>query len=38
VDGELAEDGADDVEVEDVGLWALFGEAFNGLEWEFGLV
>lgn len=37
VDGELAEDGADDVEVEDVGLGALFGEAFDGLEWEIGL-
>lgn len=32
VDGELAEDGADDVGVEDVGLRAFFGEAFDGLE------
>lgn len=31
VDGELAEDGADDVGVEDVGLGAFFGEAFDGL-------
>jgi hypothetical protein len=31
VDGELAEDGADDVGVEDVVLWALFGEGFDGL-------
>ena len=29
MDGELAEDGADDVRVEDVGLGALFGKAFN---------
>ena len=33
MDGELAEDGADDVRVEDVRLGALFGETFNGL-WE----
>jgi hypothetical protein len=32
VDGELAEDRANDVGVEDVGLRALFGEAFDGLE------
>lgn len=31
VDGELAEDGADDVRVEDVGLGAFFGKAFDGL-------
>lgn len=31
MDGELAEDGADYVGVEDVGLGALFGEAFDGL-------
>ena len=31
VDSELAEDGADDVRVEDVGLGALFGETFYGL-------
>jgi hypothetical protein len=31
VDGELAEDGADDVGVEDVVLWSLFGEGFDGL-------
>ncbi len=31
MDGELAEDGADDVRVEDVGLRPLFGETFNGL-------
>jgi hypothetical protein len=29
VDGELAEDGADDVEVEDIGLGTFFGEAFD---------
>ena len=31
MDGELAEDGADDVGVEDVGLGSFFGEAFDGL-------
>ena len=31
VDGELAEDGAHDVEVEDFGLGAFFGETFTGL-------
>lgn len=31
VDGELAEDGADDVGVEDVGLWAFFGQPLYGL-------
>jgi len=31
VDGELAEDGANDVGVEDVGLWSLFRQAFDGL-------
>ena len=31
MDGELAEDGADDVGVEDVGLRSFFGEAFDGL-------
>lgn len=29
--GELAEDGADDVRVEDVVLGTLFGEGFDGL-------
>ena len=33
MDGELAEDGANDVKVEDIRLGALFGETFNGL-WE----
>ena len=32
VDGELAEDGADDVGVEDSWLGAFFGETFDGLE------
>lgn len=32
MDGELAEDGTDDVRVEDVGLRTLFGELFNRLE------
>lgn len=32
VDRELAEDGADDVDVEDVVLWALFGEGFDSLD------
>jgi len=32
VDCELAEDGTDDVRVEDVGLRAFFGECFDGLE------
>ena len=32
VNGELAEDGTDDVEVEDVVLGALFGEGFYGLK------
>lgn len=32
VDGELSEDGADDVRVEDVGLGSFFGETFNGLQ------
>jgi len=32
VDCELAEDGTDDVGVEDVGLRAFFGECFDGLE------
>ncbi len=31
VDGELAEDGANDVGVKDVGLWSLFRQAFDGL-------
>ena len=31
MDGKLAEDGADDVRIEDVGLGAFFGEAFDGL-------
>jgi hypothetical protein len=31
VDGELAEDGADDVGVKDVVLRALFGQSFDGL-------
>jgi hypothetical protein len=31
VDGELAEDRTDDVDVEDVVLRALFGECFDGL-------
>lgn len=31
MDGELAEDGADNVGVEDVGLGAFFGETFDGL-------
>lgn len=31
MDGELAKDGADDVRIEDVGLGAFFGEAFDGL-------
>lgn len=31
MDGELTKYRADDIGVEDVGLWALFGEAFNGL-------
>jgi hypothetical protein len=35
VDGELAEDGADDVEIEDVGLRALFRKAFDGLGRKF---
>ena len=30
--GELAEDGADDVGIEDVGLRAFFGEAFDRLD------
>lgn len=34
VDGELAEDGADDVGVEDVGLGTFFGETFDGLWWR----
>ena len=32
MDGKLAEDGADDVGVEDVGLGPLFRETFNGLD------
>lgn len=31
VDGKLAQDGADDVRIEDVGLRAFFGETFDGL-------
>lgn len=31
MDGKLAEDGADDVEVEDIVLRAFLGECFNGL-------
>jgi hypothetical protein len=31
VDGELAQDGADDVGVEDVVLGSLFGKRFDGL-------
>ena len=31
MDSKLAEYGADDVRIEDVGLRAFFGEAFNGL-------
>lgn len=31
VDGELAEDGWDDVPVPDVVLWAFLGEGFDGL-------
>ena len=31
VDGELAQDGAHDVEIEDFGLWAFFGEGFDRL-------
>lgn len=31
MDGKLAEDGTDDVRIEDVGLGAFFREAFNGL-------
>ena len=31
MDGKLTEDGADDVRIEDVGLGAFFGEAFDGL-------
>jgi hypothetical protein len=38
VDGELAEDGADDVGVEDVGLGALFREALDGLDEKIGSV
>jgi hypothetical protein len=32
VNGKLAEDGANNVDVEDVVLRALFGESFNGLK------
>lgn len=32
MNGELAEDGADNVRVEDVGLRAFFGETFDRLE------
>lgn len=32
MDGKLTEDGADDIDVEDVGLGAFFGESFNRLE------
>jgi hypothetical protein len=32
VDGELAQDGGDDVPVPDVVLGAFFGEGFDGLE------
>lgn len=31
MDGELAKDGADNVGIEDVGLGAFFGEAFDRL-------
>ena len=31
VDGELAENGANDVRVEDIGLGSFFGETFDGL-------
>ena len=31
VDGELAEDRANDVRIEDVGLWPFLREAFDGL-------
>ena len=31
VDGELAENGANDVRVEDIGLRSFFGETFDGL-------
>ena len=31
MDGELAKDGADNVEVEDFRLWAFFRKAFDGL-------
>ena len=31
VDGELAKNGADNVRVEDIGLWSFFGETFDGL-------
>lgn len=31
VNGELAQDGADDVRIEDVGLGAFFGESFDRL-------
>ena len=31
MDGKLPENGADDVGIEDVGLWTFFREAFDGL-------
>lgn len=37
MDGELPEDGADDIDVEDIGLGAFFGEAFDRLRGGGGL-
>lgn len=37
MDGELTEDGADDIDVEDIGLRAFFGEAFDRLRGGGGL-
>lgn len=38
MNGELPEDGADDIDVEDIGLRAFFGKAFDRLRGGGGLV